>query len=65
MVMPGAATAPYTVLAAGSLLNEKFDESYVLLGGTPASVKKRGVYRDMDDDAIDYAICTENRNLCL
>lgn len=65
MVMPGAATAPYTVLAAGSLLNKKFDESYVLLGGTPASVKKRGVYRDMDDDAIDYATCTENRNICL
>lgn len=58
MVMPGAATAPYTVVAAGSLLNKKFDEPYVLLGGSPASVKKQGVYRDMDDDAIDYASCT-------
>lgn len=57
MVMPGAGTAPYTVVAGGSLLNRKIDESYVLVGGKPAVVKKRGVYRDMDDDDIDYAAC--------
>ena len=55
MVMPGAETSPYTVVAANSLLNKKIDESYVLLGGSPASVRKRGVYRDMDDDSIDYS----------
>ena len=56
MVMPGAATAPYTVVAANSLLNKAMEESYVLLGGSPASIKKRGVYRDMDDDSIDYSV---------
>jgi hypothetical protein len=57
MVMPGAATAPYTVVAANSLLNKRIEESYVLLGGSPAAIRKRGVYRDMDDDSIDYAAC--------
>ena len=57
MVMPGAATAPYTVVAANSLLNKKIEESYVLVGGSPAAIRKRGVYRDMDDDSIDYAAC--------
>lgn len=55
MVSPGAATAPYTVVAANSMLNRAFDESYVLLAGSPAVVKKRGVFRDMGDDMIDYS----------
>lgn len=55
MVSPGAQTAPYTIVAANSLLNKAFDESYVLLAGAPAKLRKRGVYRDMTDDRIDYS----------
>ncbi len=58
MIMPGAGTSPFTVVAANSLLNKKFDETHVMLGGSPAKVIKRGVYRDMDDDAVDYAACS-------
>lgn len=58
MVMPGAGTAPYTVVAANSLLNKTFTEPKVMLGGSPAKLIKHGIYRDMDDDAVDYAACT-------
>ncbi len=55
LVFPGAKTAPHTVLAANSMLNKECEESYVLLAGSPAKIIKRGVYRDMDDDRIDFS----------
>lgn len=55
LVFPGAKIAPYTILAANSTLNKEFLESYVLLAGAPAQIKRRGIYRDMNDDQIDYA----------
>ena len=54
MVLPGATTAPYTIVAANSMINKKYDESYVMMAGSPASVKKRGIWRDFSDDEIDY-----------
>lgn len=54
LVCPGAAMAPHSVLAANSMLNKSFDESYVLLAGSPATIKRRGIYRDMNDDRIDF-----------
>jgi acetyltransferase-like isoleucine patch superfamily enzyme len=54
LVCPGAAMAPHSVLAANSMLNKSFDESYVLLAGSPATIKRRGIYRDMSDDRIDF-----------
>jgi len=47
IVFHGAATAPYTVLAANSMLNKAFDESHILLAGSPAKIIKKGVYSDM------------------
>lgn len=55
LVTQGAKTAPYTVLAANSMLNKAFSEPYVLLAGSPATIKKRGVYRDMGYDMIDFS----------
>ncbi len=54
MVMPGAQTSPYTILAAGSMLNKKCADSHVLMAGSPAAVKKKGVWRDFADDKIVY-----------
>lgn len=54
LVLPGAVTAPYTIVAANSMINKKYDESYVMMAGSPASVKKRGVWRDFSDDEINY-----------
>ena len=54
MVMPGSGTAPYTIVAAGSMLNKKFTESYVMLAGSPAKIKKTGIWRDFGDDRIEY-----------
>ena len=55
IVFPGASIAPYTVVAANSLLNKAFDETHVLLAGSPAKIKKRGVYSDFEDDRIDFS----------
>lgn len=42
------------VIAANSLLNKQYKESYVLLAGQPANVKRKGVYRDKSNDNVDY-----------
>lgn len=54
MVMPGTKTAPYTIVGANSMTNKKYDESYVLLAGSPAAVKKRGIWRDFSDDEVIF-----------
>ena len=54
MVMPGGGTAPYTIVAANSLLNKRYDESRVMLAGQPASIRKRGIWRDFADDSVDF-----------
>lgn len=54
MVMPGAHTAPFTTVAANSLINRTFTESRIIVAGSPAVIKKRGIWRDRDDDQIDY-----------
>ncbi len=55
IIFPGAITAHHTIVAANSMLNKAYDEPYVLLAGSPAQIKKRGIYRDLDDDSIDFA----------
>ena len=54
MVMQGAKTAPYKITASNSLINKKYDESYVLLAGAPAVIKKRGIWRDFSDDEVIF-----------
>ena len=53
-ILGGAQTQPYTVVATNSLLSKKYDNSYVMLGGSPAKILKEGVYRDLNDDTIIY-----------
>lgn len=49
------------VIASGSLLCKKYDcKEYTLLGGSPAHVLKTGVYRDKEDDKIDYSVKCDN-----
>lgn len=54
ILLSGTHIAPYSVVAANSLINKSFDEPYVLLAGSPATVKKRGCYRDIFDDIVHY-----------
>ena len=54
IILAGTETQPYTVVATNSLLQKKYDKSYVLLGGSPAKIIKEGIYRDILDDSIDY-----------
>lgn len=54
IILANTETQPYTVVATNSLLQKKYDISYILLGGSPAKIIKEGVYRDIFDDRIDY-----------
>lgn len=54
IILAGTETQPYTVVATNSLLQKRYDKSYVLLGGSPAKIIKEGIYRDLFDDSIDY-----------
>lgn len=54
LILPGAETAPYTIVAANSVLNKAFNKSKVLIAGQPASIRREGIWRDFDDDNIDY-----------
>lgn len=53
-ILGGAETQPFTVVATNSLLLRKYDTSYVLLGGSPAKIIKRDIYRDLNEDTIIY-----------
>lgn len=46
----------YCVLGAGSFVNKDYSEvpPCSLLAGNPLEVKKSGIYRDIDDDLINY-----------
>lgn len=47
---------PYCVVAVRSVLNHKYDiPEKSLVAGSPAVLKKTGVYRDIDNDVIDYS----------
>ena len=40
-LLPGTKVAKHSVVAAGSVVTQAFDEDYVLLAGVPAVIKKR------------------------
>lgn len=46
----------YCILGAGSFANKDYSDipPYSLLAGQPLMVKRTGIYRDFDDDIIDY-----------
>lgn len=41
LIAPGVRLAPHTIVGMGALVTKSFEESYVLLGGSPAVVVKR------------------------
>jgi acetyltransferase-like isoleucine patch superfamily enzyme len=54
-ILKGACIPDNCVIGANSLLNKKYDcPEYSLLAGQPATVKKSNVYRDRNNDIIDY-----------
>ena len=54
VILGGTELQPFTVVATNSLLSKKYENSHVLLGGSPALIIKEGVYRDLNDDRIIY-----------
>lgn len=56
VVQKNTVIPPYCVIATRSLLNHKYDiPEKSLVAGSPAVLKKTGVYRDIDNDMIDYS----------
>ncbi len=57
VTMKNTTTPEDCVVASNSLLNKGYDvPPRCLLGGSPARVLKQGVWRDPDDDAVDYEV---------
>lgn len=55
VVLPGSEFPPYSVLAMGSIINQKYaKEEQGLYAGKPAVFKRAGVHRDMSDNCISY-----------
>ncbi len=54
IIMKGTTIKDYCIISANSLCNKDYSESYALLAGSPAEIKKVGVYRDPQNDKIDY-----------
>lgn len=53
-IMKGAYLPDYTIVAAGSLCNKKYDfPEYSLIAGTPAKLIKTRIYRCLDDEEIE------------
>ena len=56
LIMKGTSTPSKVVFGARSVINQKLTcGQYVLLGGNPLRVLKENVYRNMQDDVIDYS----------
>ncbi len=54
-IMKGTKIGDYTVVAGNSLLNKDYSKyDHCLLAGSPAIVKKTGIYRDRFNDKINY-----------
>ncbi len=55
VILKGTEVPDYCIIAANSVLNKKYEVlNYSLLAGNPAKLKKKGVYRDRNNDRIDY-----------
>lgn len=53
-IMKGAFLPDYTIVAAGSLCNKKYDFlEYSLIAGAPAKLIKTGIYRCLDDEETE------------
>jgi acetyltransferase-like isoleucine patch superfamily enzyme len=54
MVMKGTKTPDYCIFGAGSLLNKDYSSfpTHILLAGNPLVIKAKGIWRDIEDDAM-------------
>ncbi len=53
-IMKGALTPDYTIVAAGSLVNKRYDiPEKSVLAGTPAKLVKTGIYRCLDEEEAE------------
>ena len=53
-IMKGAVLPNYTIVAAGSLCNKKYDlPEKTLIAGTPAKLIKSGIYRCLDEEEAE------------
>jgi len=53
-IMKGTTIKDHCIVSAHSLCNKEYPESYALLAGQPAEIKRTGVYRDINNDTIVY-----------
>jgi acetyltransferase-like isoleucine patch superfamily enzyme len=64
-IMKGATLPSYTIVAANSLCNKKYDfPEYSLIAGSPAKLIKTGIYRclDKEEDEIKAEIAKTKEN---
>lgn len=55
--MKNTSTPNFCVVASNSLLNKSYEfEDKCMIGGTPARLLKKGIWRDCNDDIIDYTV---------
>lgn len=54
-VLSGVKTPDYCVIGAGTILNKDILDypTHIMVAGNPAKLKKRDVYRDVNDDKLD------------
>ncbi|MFT3748748.1 MAG: hypothetical protein QM768_10545 [Agriterribacter sp.] len=53
--LKGTETSDFTIIAANSMLNKKYDTpKHSILAGSPASLKLTGIYLDRNDDILNY-----------
>lgn len=61
IVMKNTLLPNFCTAAAYSLLNKHYEIScYSLVAGQPAVLKKEGIFRDMNDDLINYSCADKN-----
>jgi acetyltransferase-like isoleucine patch superfamily enzyme len=56
IVLNGTRTPDYCIFGAGSILKKDYSRNptHILMAGNPLTVKRTGVWRDADDDSIEY-----------
>lgn len=57
-IMKGTYLPNYTIVSAGSFCNKKFEKEYILIAGSPVTIKREGIYRclDKEEDEIKALI---------
>lgn len=64
IIQAGTKTPDYCIAATNSLLNKDYSEedTHILIAGSPAKVKKKGVWRDFSDCSIIYEAAMGQNN---